>query len=538
MNYLLLLIPAAIVFALMVVIGLVLIRFYKKATPSTALVRTGKGGQKVVMGGGVIVIPGLHDLLQVNMKTMVITVSGGDGLITKDQRRVDATAQFYIRVKPDSKAIGDAAQSLGEGTKNIDVIRSVLEGKVQDTMRAIAAGMDLIDLHQSRADFVEQVRRTLNKEIEPNGLELESVSLTHLDETPFERLNEQNTFDATGMRARAELLAEQRKRRVAVEESAELEVSRTQQANRIARLEVERAEQEASNDQRVKVAEMKAAAETREAQIAAEVQQAREVAEVEREAAVRQANILREQELMIAQQQADIEVARNSELRSKAEAAANTARAEAIVAEEAIRTAKDTEIADREKKIAVIVAEQEAEREATGIRVRARAEREAAEDYSQATISRAKADAQADEIRAAAIAEVGKAEASARAELVAAENEMSPEVMAFKLRQETIARLPEIIQAMTEPMRHVESIRINQITGLGGATGGEAGATSGEDGVVGQLMNGMRRNAVAMPTLDALGKQLGLNFAGGVNGIVESVVAEPEAADEADSAQA
>ena len=139
MDYLALLIPGAVILLALVVLGFIMVRLYRRSTQEMALVRTGAGGLKVVMGGGIIVLPGLHDLLRVNMKTMTITVDGGDGLITKDSRRVDAAAQFFIRVAPEVDAIARAAQSLGQNTNDLGAIRSLLEGKVQDTMRAITS---------------------------------------------------------------------------------------------------------------------------------------------------------------------------------------------------------------------------------------------------------------------------------------------------------------------------------------------------------------------------------------------------------------
>lgn len=525
MEYLALLLPGAVVLLALVVLGFILVRLYQRSTQEMALVRTGASGLKVVMGGGIIVLPGLHDLLRVNMKTMTITVDGGDGLITKDSRRVDAAAQFFIRVAPDVDAIARAAQSLGQNTNDLDAIRSLLEGKVQDTMRAITAGMDLIELHQSRASFVQKVQQTLNNDLSPNGLELESVALTKLDETPISKLDESNTFDVTGMRVRSAIVSEQKKQRVVIEEDAALEIARTQQSNRIQKLEVERVEAEATQSQRIAVSELEARAAREQSRITEETERLREVARIERERGVRKAQIDQDLALQIAGQESAASVALQSEKQSRAEAQAALARAEAITAEEAINTARLTAIAEREKNIEIIQAEKEAEKEATSVRVRARVEREAAEDQALAIIARAKAEADSIKIAAAAEKEKGEAEASTIRAKVEAENSLSPDVMSFKLRLAKIEALPAIIREMVEPARHIQSFRINQITGMSGngPTSGNGAADGGADGIVDQVMTGMQRNAVAMPILTALGKEVGIDFSKGMDGIAASV---------------
>lgn len=48
---------AGIVLATLVVIGLILTRLYRRATKDVALIRTGFGGEKVVLNGGIMVVP-------------------------------------------------------------------------------------------------------------------------------------------------------------------------------------------------------------------------------------------------------------------------------------------------------------------------------------------------------------------------------------------------------------------------------------------------------------------------------------------------
>jgi uncharacterized membrane protein YqiK len=324
---------------------------------------------------------------------------------------------------------------------------------------------------------------------------------------------------------RSAIVSEQKKQRVVIEEDAALEIARTQQSNRIQKLEVERVEAEATQTQRIAVSELEARAAREQSRIAEETERLREVARIERERGVRTAQIEQDLTLQIAGQESKASVALQSEKQSRAEAQAALARAEAITAEEAINTAKLTAIAEREKNIEIIQAEKEAEKEATSVRVRARVEREAAEDQALAIIARARAEADSIKIAAAAEREKGEAEASTIRAKVEAENSLSPEVMSFKLRLAKIEALPAIIREMVEPARHIQSFRINQITGMSGSasTTPSGGSEGGGDGIVDQVMTGMQRNAVAMPILTALGKEVGIDFTKGMDGIAASV---------------
>ena len=68
--------------------------------------RTGLGGQKVVMNGGALVLPIVHEVIPVNMNTLRLEVSRGRerALITKDRMRVDVTSEFYVRVQGRARA--------------------------------------------------------------------------------------------------------------------------------------------------------------------------------------------------------------------------------------------------------------------------------------------------------------------------------------------------------------------------------------------------------------------------------------------------
>ena len=82
---------AAIVLVAIFTIGLIIARLYHRASKERAFVRTGLGGQKVVMDGGAFVLPVFHEVIPVNMNTLKLEVmrNKAESLITKDRMRVD-----------------------------------------------------------------------------------------------------------------------------------------------------------------------------------------------------------------------------------------------------------------------------------------------------------------------------------------------------------------------------------------------------------------------------------------------------------------
>ena len=110
--------------------------FYKRASKEIAFVRTGLGGEKVAKTGGALVIPGLHEVIDVFMNTLRLEVQriNEQSVITKDRMRVDVTAEFYVHVAPDLNAISVAASTLGTRTKNAEDLREIVEGMGVDSL--------------------------------------------------------------------------------------------------------------------------------------------------------------------------------------------------------------------------------------------------------------------------------------------------------------------------------------------------------------------------------------------------------------------
>lgn len=528
--------------AFLLFVGLVLARLYRRSTREISLVRTGAGGKKVIMDGGTIVVPLLHEASPVNMKTLRLEVqrSAEAALITKDRMRVDVGVEFYVSVSPTEEGIARAAQTLGDRTFDVEQLREMIEGKLIDGLRAVAAQMTMDQLHENRSEFVQEVQNTVSEDLTKNGLSLESVSLTALDQTPFEALDENNAFNAVGMRRLAEVISKSKKERAQIDAEADVAVRRAAMEAERQKMTIEKEEEQARLAEAQEVETLKAA---QEAEIAArreDGQRAAEQARIAREEAIRAAEIARERnikdaeiskerELEVADQERQIIIAQKSEEESRARASADLARAEATKAMEAVTTAREVAEAERLKQIALIEAAREAERAATKVRLEAEAEKDAAQDRAEARREEAQADADALTIRAEAKKQDMLAEAEGRRAITDAENALSAELIGMKVDLARLDAMPKVLAEAVKPAEKIDSIRIHQVSGLNGGTqGGSAGA---DKAPINQALDSIMGMAVQMPALKKLGDELGLSM----DGTVASLTHMDDARDEDDA---
>ena len=547
---------AGVIVAAIIILGIIVARLYKRASKEISFVRTGFGGEKVILNGGAIVLPVLHEVIPVNMNTLRLEVSrtAEQSLITKDRMRVDVTAEFYVCVKPEANSISAAAQTLGRKTMNPAELKQLIEGKFVDSLRSVSAEMGMEELHEKRADFVQKVQQVVSEDLSKNGLSLESVSLTALDQTDVRYFNPQNAFDAEGLTKLTETIEDRRKKRNEIEQDTDIAVKTKNLATEQSRLQIVREEEYSKMEQErelsIRKAEQSAeiaatqAAKNREAneaRIAAE----REV-ELKRIASdrdIENENILKSQHIQkaqveqkktieIAEQERAIAIAEKSRAESEAKAEADKARAEAVKAEEAVITVRETQRAERQKSVELVSAKEKAEKEAIAITVAAEAEKKAANDKAEAIkiAAQAAADKVTIEAKAEADAQLALADAAERQysvdaagkrELNEADNLLSDAQIDMKVKLALIKNLPEIIAQSVKPMENIEGIKILQVNGL---AGGQSGSTvEGESSnLADQMTNSALRYRAQAPLVDSLMNELGIK-AGDINGFTSSL---------------
>ena len=519
---------AGIILVALVTIGLIVTRLYKRATKEIGFVRTGFGGEKVVINGGAMVLPVLHETMPVNLNTVRLAVErkNTDALITLDRLRIDVKAEFYVRVRPDRESIAIAAQTLGLRTMQPEHLKELIEGKFVDALRSVAAGMTMNQLHEQRSEFVQKVQQVSSADLAMNGLELESVSLTGLDQTSIDHFNANNAFDAEGLTKLTEQIELRRKARNDIEQETRVQIEaknldaarRSFEISRdteFARLEQEREVEVRRAAQHAEVAQEQSLRQREAEQARIDAKQQIDSSQIEANRLVEQAKIAQAQAIEIARQEQQIAVQNKSREESQAKAEADKARAAAVAAEEQVGTARETEIAERVKRIELIDATREAERNAIGIKVQADADKQAAADRAEAARFVAQGEADAEKLRAEASRIRFEVEAAGQRAINEAANLLSSDQISLQTKLALLKVLPEVVREAAKPMEAIDSIKIVQVDGLTGSSRGGAagldGTAGGEANLASSAVSAALRYRAQAPIVDGLMKELGFD---------------------------
>lgn len=433
-NYILAAFGGVLTFIFSVLI--IITRLYRKTSADQAFVRTGVGGRKCVIDGGAIVIPVVHEIIDVSLKTFKIEVErqGPDALITGDYLRADVMANFFCRVQKDPESVMLASTSLGTISSDPAAVRDLVMEKVVSVLRNVAATQTLEDLNAKRADFAKAVQDSVKDDLKANGLTLESVTISKLDQAPLTAMRpEQNVFDAQGAATITKQVQAQRVLRNEMVQNAEMRVTQQNvstaqqiaaqqviEARAKADAEAEKAIAQSASQQRAaaftaeqnKLAGL-ARVESEQAVLLRQVEQdkAVQVANQERERAATIAKIERERAAELSTREKQIAIAEAERRRAATEAEQLAAEQDRKAAEQAVITVEVKATADREKDKAIIgkqaIVEQqriEQQMQADVVAYRqvkeAEGQQEAASKQAAARVAMAEADRRAAELKA------------------------------------------------------------------------------------------------------------------------------------------
>ena len=527
-------IAVIILLAIVIAVAVYLLHWlYRHSSKDLSFVRTGWGGEKVVIGGGAFVLPIVHDMSDVSMNTLRIEVrrAGEKSLITQNRMRIEVSVEFFVRVMPTAQAVAAAARTLGNRTLDPESLRDLVQGRFVDAMGAVAARMTMEQIHENRSEYIRGVRELVAPTLTDIGLELETASFTSVDQADMKLFNASNAFDAEGLTRLTEEIESRRKKRNDIEQDtriaiqaknldAEKRALAIEQESEYARMAQEREVATRRAQQRAEIAREKSERERDIEEVQIRMKEEVERSRIQQERAIDAERVLREQEiakleiqrrrtLELEEQERIIAVAERARAQAEAQKTAEAARAQAVEATEKVNTVREREIAERNKTIELIEAAQHAEREALKLVTAATAELKAAGDRAKARVTAAEADKVRYEI-----------DAEGRRKLNEAENMRSEAARRSALQEDLIQNLPAIIRESVKPMQAIESIRILQVDGLPGLSGvaPSGGAGEGDDASPPGKGGSLADNAVSsalryraqVPFVDGLLREIGM----------------------------
>jgi flotillin len=535
----------------------VLSRFYRRCGADEALVRTGSGGNKVVIGGGVLVYPILHQLLRVSLRSVKLSVerSAKNALVTADKIKANVTTELYIKVEPIAEDVLAAARTFGERNLDEHVIADLIEGKLTDALRSVAANQTFMALHANRKQFAERIQEVLSEELKKNGLTLENVSITAFAMLPVKDLDPQDVFDAEGLRAITESVQTNREMTNRIQREKDNQIQAQNVFARKKQLEMEQDQKQAEADQGRKVAEYSAiqAAETARAVYVQE--QMRDLASLDKQRAVETARIEQEKAVAVAmaskqrtEREALIEAEKGQQAAEIAKQrvieAANIEKEKTVQAAEIDRQkALEAAVIDKEKTVevarigkqiaitqseeqearasaakALAVADEEkakqtiitvettakAEREKAVQVIQAQADAEVRKAFADAHAVVAKKEAEATVSAANATAHKGEVDAQVRRKLLDAENAISARVVLRDITLKALDVAPELARELMAPAKAITEIKVLQTSGMGGGQGMSANGTSPALGAMSPVLKTILEAGAAYPLLREL----------------------------------
>ncbi len=168
------------------------LRLYVKTSANRAFVRTGAGGAKVVLDGGAMVVPIVHNIIPISLETMKVEmVRCGEGAFTtQDNLPLNLKGVFFVRVDSNPDDILTAARSLGERGTHPETMMPLICDKIEATLRRVITTMDLAEICSQRENFTAYAVKHVREDLKHNGVMLESATISLLEESESQSLRQ------------------------------------------------------------------------------------------------------------------------------------------------------------------------------------------------------------------------------------------------------------------------------------------------------------------------------------------------------------
>ena len=329
-------------FLILIAVGVLFIikSWYKKIPQGQALIRTGQGGTQVALNKGMLVIPVIHmvEQMDLSVKTIEIGRLHKDGLICKDNMRADIKVVFFVRINNDPESIQKVASAIGTArASDKETLRNLFEAKFSEALKTVGKRFDFVDLYDSREKFKQEIIDIIGTDL--NGYVVDDCAIDYLEQTDLQYLNENNILDSEGIKKIAELTATQKVKANFIRREEEKTIKEQNVEAQEAILEYERQLAEKEERQKREIANIKA----------------REGAEISK---INEEERLRSEMVRIHTEE-ELSIAEENKLRQVIVAAKNKEKTEAVETE---RVEKERLLEQTEREKIVTLAEIEKQR--------------------------------------------------------------------------------------------------------------------------------------------------------------------------------
>ncbi len=292
---------------------------YRRSSKEVSFVRTGMLGEKVVISGGAFVLPIIHNITQVGMRTLSLNIkrAGDKSLITKDRMRAELVTEFFTKVPPEARAVSTAAQTLGNRTLDPEHLKEVVAGRFADALGEVAAKMTLDEIQENRGQFVKEVAKIANESIGHTGLALETVSIISLDQAPIEMFNPANTFDSQGLTQLTEQIESRKKKRNDITQDTKISIENKNLETVQKELEIKKNEEFSKYQQEREIAIQRAKEKTETIKEKAEKEREAEEAEIRNQEQIEVAKISQNQVIEVERKLTETRLIEEIEKRRK-----------------------------------------------------------------------------------------------------------------------------------------------------------------------------------------------------------------------------
>lgn len=419
---------AGAVAAIVILVVLIFMAGYVKASPDTAVIISGlRKNPKVLIGKAGIKIPFLERKDELNLQLILIDVKTSNAVPTADYININVDATVNVKISDNEERLKLAAQNfLNKNAEYIGrVAREVLEGNV----REIVGKMALEEMVSDRQKFAFLVKENAEPDLAAMGLDIISF-------------NVQNFVDGNGVieNLGVDNIVKIQKNAAISRAESEKEIAKAQaHAKREANEAEVNAESEIAkkkNELAIQKAELKREADIKQAEADAAYKIQEEEQRKTVEITTADANIAKqEKEILLKQREAEVmEQALDAQVKKKAEAD-----------KFAKQQLADAQLYERQREAEA--KKFETEKEAEAMKAQAEAKKFTMEQEAEGIRTRGLAEAEA--IRAKAVAEAEGIEK--KAEAMAKMGEAAVLEMYFKA-------LPEVVKNAAEPLNSVDRI--------------------------------------------------------------------------------